>query len=269
MAFFTTSFILFALAGLALLGGVALFLRRHARFALAFVALALALAAAGSIVSYREAQDRAVKAYATEVDAGRKPVLVKRYREAAELLREISLSKPDKDALAKAVTLLLPFENEKDAQIVASDCPDAQTLLLYAKALQMAGAYDGHMTNRNVAENEALQKLAAAIPERYSGDLADKILPFRHLIENMKREAEREAERDAENAKAHEQAMKEGRYGDLRPGDAEERIEAAMGEPERVNVSETAEGEIKQYVFLHNSKYVYVYTKQGVVTEIK
>lgn len=269
MIFIANSVVCFVLAGIAVFAGLVLFFRHHARFAVASVAVAFAFVAAGSILNYREAQDRAVKAYASDVGTERKPVLIKKYKEAEEILRDASLSKPDKEALAKAVTLLLPFENEADAESVAAECPDAPVLLLYAKALQAAGAYDGHMTNRNVAENEALQKLAAALPEQYKGVMSDKIAPFRQLIENMKHEADKEAKRDAENAKAHEQAMKEGRYGDLRPGDSDERVTAAMGEPERVNVSQTAEGEIKQYVFHHNSKYIYVYTKNGVVTEIK
>lgn len=269
MAFFKSSVIFFVLAGVAFIIGAVLILRHRVRLAVAAAVCAFLLVATGGILSYRESQMQAIQAYTAEVDAGRKQTLIRKYQEAVELLRNVSTANPDKERTARAVALLQPVASGEEADSVASECPDANVLLCYAEALQIVSSYDGHITNRNVAENEPLQKLVEAIPVPYQGTLMERIVPFRQLIENRKSEAEREAELDAENAKAHEQAMREGHYGALRPGDAEEKVTAAMGEPDRVNESQTADGVIRQYVFRHNSKYVYVYTKNGVVTEVK
>ena len=97
----------------------------------------------------------------------------------------------------------------------------------------------------------------------------DKIIPFKRLILGMEKEAKKQAKLDAENAASHKQSMKEGQYGNIRSGDPEEKIPAAMGQPDHVNSSKTSDGEIKQYVFNHNGKNFYVYTKNGVVTEVR
>ena len=168
-----------------------------------------------------------------------------------------------------ALELLHDFDSAQIAEKMADDCPNADVLITYAKAMKQVSTYGGHMTNINVNENAELQKLVASFPDNYNGILQDKIIPFKRLILGMEKEAKKQAKLDAENAASHKQSMKEGQYGNIRSGDPEEKIPAAMGQPDHVNSSKTSDGEIKQYVFNHNGKNFYVYTKNGVVTEVR
>ena len=98
--------------------------------------------------------------------------------------------------------------------------------------------------------------------------MADKIVPFQRLIISMNEEAAKEAKLDKENAKKHAEKLSQGKYGGIHPGDSEANITAAYGEPSRVNVSEGEGKKMKQYVFNHNGKSIYVYTQDGIVTDV-
>lgn len=84
----------------------------------------------------------------------------------------------------------------------------------------------------------------------------------------MCKEAEHETKLDKENAQKHAANLSQGKYGGIHPGDSETKIAAAMGQPSRVNVTNGEGAELKQYVFNHNGKSVYVYTRDGVVTDV-
>lgn len=254
---------------LAFAAGGILFHRRRYPFAMVAVMLGIIAAAVGGINGFHEMKAQVVSEYNQELDAEHKAALVKSYRQAVDILKEASFSKPDQEKLSKAIALLRDFESARIASEMESDCPDTDALLTYARAMRQVSTYDGHMTNLNVNENGELQELAASLPDDYHGVLAEKILPFKRLIVGMENEAKKQAKLDEENAATHKKSMEEGKYGNLRPGDVEEKITAAMGKPDHINFSTTADGNIKQYVFYHSGKTFYVYTKNGVVTEIR
>lgn len=249
-------------------GGIFLHRRRYP-FAMAAVMLGIMAAVVGGINGFHEMKAQVVSEYSQELDAEYKASLIKSYRQAVDILQEANFSKPDQEQLSKAISLLHDFESARIAEEMESECPDTDVLLTYAKAMRQVSTYDGHMTNLNVNENKELQDLASALPDGYQGALSGKIVPFKRLIIGMENEAKKQAKLDEENAATHKKSMEEGKYGNLRPGDVEEKITAAMGKPDHINVSPTADGDIKQYVFYHSSKTFYVYTKNGVVTEIR
>lgn len=249
-------------------GGI--FLRRR-RYPLAILAVILGVIAAviGGINSFHEMKAQVVHEYSQELDGEYKASLVKKYQQAVNILQGLSFTKPDQEQIDKAIELLHDFESAQIVEKMAGDCPDTDVLIVYAKAMKQVSTYGGHMTNMNVNENTELQRLVASFPDNYNGVLHDKIIPFKRLIMGMENEAKKQAKLDAENAASHQKAMKEGQYGNIRPGDPEEKIPAAMGQPDHINSSKTSDGEIKQYVFKHNGKYIYVYTQNGLVTEVR
>ncbi|TYZ23331.1 hypothetical protein [Selenomonas ruminis] len=262
MLFLACPLLVFAVGGI--------FLRRR-RYPLAALAVLLGVVAAviGGINGFHEMKAQVVHEYSQELDGEYKAALAKKYQQALSILQGLSFTKPDPEQIDKALELLHDFDSAQIAEKMADDCPNADALITYAKAMKQVSTYGGHMTNMNVNENTELQKLVASFPENYNGVLQDKIIPFRRLIIGMEKEAKKQAKLDAENAASHKQSMKEGQYGNIRPGDPEEKISAAMGQPDHVNSSKTSDGEIKQYVFNHNGKNFYVYTKNGVVTEVR
>ncbi len=249
-------------------GGI-FFKRRRYPLALLAVIMGIVAAVVGGINGFHEMKGQVVSEYSEELDSEYKTALLKKYQQAEDILRDISFSKPDQKKIDYALNLLHDFDSDSVAEKMAVDCPDAAVLKTYAKAMREVSTYDGHMTNLNVLENKTLQQLAADLPDNYNGALADKIIPFKRLIIGMENEAKKQAASDAQNAEKHKKSLEEGKYGNLRPGDSEEKVTAAMGKPDRINASETKEGSIKQYVFHHNGKSIYVYTKDGVVTEVR
>ena len=161
-----------------------------------------------------------------------------------------------------------PFQNAHMVEALNGSCPDADMLLAYAEAMNQVAAYRGHMSNKDVAGDRKLLSIVQDMPEGYKGTLAEKIVPFRRLIIAMNEAAEKEAELDKKNAQKHAANLSKGKYGGIHPGDSEDNITAAYGEPSRVNVSEGEGKKMKQYVFNHNGKSIYVYTQDGIVTDV-
>ena len=265
-----TSLILLVLCPVILLAiSIWMMVRHQYHMAMVLIGIAIAVGAAGGIKGYYEMDARAKQATEISFDATQQESLIRRYQQGVEILEGQTLSNPDEAKLKEAVKLLTVFENDPLDGTVQKDCPDAKVLLQYAKAMHQAAAYNGHMTNQDVAKNPQLLSLVQDMPDYYQGKMADKIVPFRRLVLAMDAEAEKQAKLDAENAAKHQQNLMEGKYGNLRPGDSEDQITAAMGQPDHVNISHTNEGDLKQYVFRHNSRAIYVYAKNGIVTEVR
>ena len=263
------SLILLALCPVMLLAfSIRMMVRHQYHIALLLIAAAIAVGAVGGVKGYYEMDAQAKQATETSFDTTQRESLIHRYQQAVEILDAQSLSHPDEAKLGEAVKFLAVFEDDSLGGKVQKDCPDAKVLLQYAKAMRQAATYNGHMTNQDVNKDEQLLSLVQNLPDNYQGKMADKIVAFRRLVIAMNAEAEKQAKLDAENAAKYQQNLTEGKYGNLRSGDSEDQITAAMGQPDHVNTSHTNEGDLKQYVFRHNSKSIYVYVKNGVVTEV-
>ena len=243
--------------------------RHRYHVAMLFIGIAVCTAAVGGLNGYREMDAQAKQATESSFDTTQRVALAHRYQQAVEILQTQEFSHPDAQKLSDAVKFLTVFEDKEIVEKMQADCPDALVLLQYAKAMRQAASYNGHITNQDVNKDQQLLSLVQDLPEQYQGKLADKIVAFRRLIIAMNAEAEKQAKLDADNEAKHEQNLSQGKYGNLCPGDSEDKVTAAMGQPDHVNASQTSDGDLKQYVFRHNSKSIYVYTKNGIVTEVR
>ena len=241
--------------------------RRYQLTAL-FICLAIAVGFIGGGRSYQEMESRTKSNAVSGYDQDQKENLTGRYEQAAAILEQLSFSHPDRDKAEEAVRLLRDFADDRVVENLEGACPDAKMLLAYAEAMNQVASYRGHMTNKDVAADRKLLSLVQDMPGGYKGRLAEKIVPFQRLIIAMNEEAEKEARLDKENARKHAQNLTRGKYGGIKPGDSEDNITAAFGEPSRVNVTEGEGAKMKQYVFNHNGKSIYVYTKDGIVTDV-
>jgi len=134
--------------------------------------------------------------------------------------------------------------------------------------MDQVASYRGRMTNQDVHADRKLLSIVQDMPAGYQGKLAEKIVPFQRLIIAMNDEAEKEVKLDKENAQKHAENLSQGKYGGIRPGDSENNITAAFGKPARVSETDENGQHLKQYVFNHNGKSIYVYTKDGIVTDV-
>lgn len=245
------------------------FFRQHNyKMTALFVCLAVTVGFIGGVKGYGEMDTRTKSTTASTFDRDQKENMTRRYEQAVSILKGLNFNHPDREKAEEAVHLLQDFH---DAQLLTSldgACPDAEMLLSYAEAMNQVAAYRGHMSNKDVAGDRKLLSIVQDMPESYKGTLAEKIVPFRRLIIAMNEAAEKEAELDKKNAQKHAANLSKGKYGGIHPGDSEDNITAAYGEPSRVNVSEGEGKKMKQYVFNHNGKSIYVYTKDGIVTDV-
>lgn len=244
------------------------FRQRNVKMTAVFVCLAIAVGIIGGIKGYQELDSRTKTNTVTAFDRDQKENLTQRYEQAVNILEQLNFSHPDREKAEEAVRLLRDFGDEQVKDTLDGACPDAAMLLSYAEAMNQVSTYRGHLTNKDVANDRKLLSIVQDMPEGYKGMLSEKIVPFRRLIIAMNEEAEKEARLDKENAQKHAKNLSQGKYGGIKPGDSEDNITAAMGEPARVNVTEGEGQNLKQYVFNHNGKSIYVYTKDGVVTDV-
>lgn len=253
---------------LLLLVAVRYFRQRNYKMTAIFVLLALSVGFIGGFKGYGEMDSRTKSTTASNFDRDQRENLTQRYEQAAAILAQLNINHPDREKTEEAVRLLQDFRDEQMVAMLDGACPDAAMLLSYAEAMEQVATYRGHMTNKDVHADRKLLSIVQDMPEHYKGKLAEKIVPFQRLIISMNAEAEKELKLDQENAKKHAQNLSAGKYGGIRPGDSEDNITAAFGKPARV--SETSEGgqQLKQYVFNHNGKSIYVYTKDGIVTDV-
>lgn len=233
-----------------------------------FVLLALSVGAVGGITGYGEMENSAKHSTESNYARDQRENQTRRYEQALEILVHLDFNHPDREKSEEAVRLLQDFADKDLASQLEGSCPDAQMLLAYAEAMNQVALYRGHMTNKDVAADRKLLSIVQDMPEGYQGRLSEKILPFQRLIVAMCKEAEHETRLDKENAQKHAANLSQGKYGGIHPGDSETKIAAAMGKPSRVNVTNGEGAELKQYVFNHNGKSVYVYTRDGVVTDV-
>lgn len=245
------------------------YFRQHKlKMTVIFVCLALAVGIIGGIRGYQEMDSRTKTSTVSAFDRDQKENLTRRYEQAVAILQQLNFSHPDREKAEEAVRLLRDFSDEQVVENLEGACPDAAMLLSYAEAMSQVATYRGHLTNKDVANDRKLLSIVQDMPSGYKGKLAEKIVPFQRLIISMNEEAEKEARLDKENAAKHAQKLSQGKYGGIRPGDSEDNITAAFGEPVRVNVTQGEGQELKQYVFNHNGKSIYVYTKDGIVTDV-
>lgn len=253
---------------LLLLVAVRYFRQRNYKMTAIFVLLALSVGFIGGFKGYGEMDSRTKSTTASNFDRDQRENLTQRYEQAAAILAQLNINHPDREKTEEAVRLLQDFRDEQMVEMLDGACPDAAMLLSYAEAMEQVATYRGHMTNKDVHADRKLLSIVQDMPTDYKGKMAEKIVPFQRLIISMNAEAEKELKLDQENAKKHAQNLSAGKYGGIRPGDSEDNITAAFGKPARV--SETSEGgqQLKQYVFNHNGKSIYVYTKDGIVTDV-
>jgi len=244
------------------------FRQRNYRWTALFVCLAIVVGLVGALKGYGEMDNRTKNTTASTFGRDQKENVKGRYDQALELLRNLDFNHPDQDKAEEAVHLLQDFNNQQMVDSLEGACPDAEMLLAYAEAMNQIAAYHGHMTNKDVAADRKLLSIVQDMPAGYKGILAEKIVPFRRLIISMNAAAEKETKLDKENAQKHAEKMSQGKYGGIHPGDSENNITAAYGEPSRVNVTQDGERTVKQYVFNHDGKSIYVYTSDGIVTDV-
>lgn len=244
------------------------FRHRRIKMTILFVCLAVAVGAIGGIRGYQEMDGRAKESTVSNFDRDQKENMTRRYEQAVNILNQLNFAHPDREKTEEAMKLLRDFDDEQVVASLEGACPDAPVLLAYAEAMNQVATYRGHMTNKDVAGDRKLLSIVQDMPQGYKGKLADKIVPFQRMIISMNEEAAKEAKLDKENAKKHAEKLSQGKYGGIHPGDSEDNITAAMGEPVRVNVTQGEGQNLKQYVFNHNGKSIYVYTKDGVVTDV-
>ncbi|SHK84846.1 hypothetical protein SAMN05216582_12070 [Selenomonas ruminantium] len=244
------------------------FRHRNYRMTALLLCLAIAVGLIGGMKGYQEMDSTAKNNTISNYDRDQKENMTRRYEQAVAILEHINFSHPDREKIEEAVRLLRDFEDKKVVENLEGACPDADVLLAYAEAMNQVASYRGHMTNKDVAADRKLLSIVQDMPAGYKGKLAEKIVPFQRLIISMNEEAEKESRLDRENAQKHAQNLTQGKYGGIKPGDSEDIITAAMGEPVRVNVTQGDGKEMKQYVFNHNGKSIYVYTKDGIVTDV-
>lgn len=244
------------------------FRRRRMKMTAVLVCLAVAVGLIGGIKGYQEVDSRTKNNTVSAFDRDQKENLTQRYEQAVNILNQLNFSHPNREKTEEAVRLLRDFDDAQVVETLDGACPDAAMLLSYAEAMNQVATYRGHLTNKDVANDRKLLSIVQDMPEGYKGKLAEKIVSFRRLIIAMNEEAEKEAKLDKENAQKHAENLSQGKYGGIKPGDSEDNITAAMGEPARVNVTEGEGQHLKQYVFNHNGKSIYVYTKDGVVTDV-
>lgn len=188
----------------------------------------------------------------------------KDYHGAIKLLAAASLGHLEADALKKAQEAL--------EKVAASSCAgepefrDTPVLLAHTRLLLAASTYKEGLKSIEVSKDKELLALAAEIPTDYQGELAGKILPVRQIIFSMKAQGEKELQQDARDMEEYQENLRQGRSGLIAKGDPESKLVSVLGQPDHVN---EPSADLKQYVFLHNSHNVYVYTKNGVVTEVR
>ncbi|MCR5757000.1 MAG: hypothetical protein K6F95_03735 [Selenomonas sp.] len=233
-----------------------------------FVCLAVAVGFIGGLKGYGEMDKRTKSTTESTFDRDQKENVTRRYDEAVDLLQELDFNHPDREKAEQAVRLLQDFQDEQLVDNLDGSCPDAGVLLAYAEAMNQIATYRGHLTNRDVAGDRKLLSIVQDMPASYKGKLAEKIVPLRRLIISMNEAAAKEAKVDKENAQKHAENLSQGKYGGIHPGDSEDNITAAYGEPSRVNVTQGEGATVKQYVFDHNGRSIYVYTKDGIVTDV-
>ena len=245
------------------------FFRQHSyKMTVLFVVLAVAVGFIGGLKGYGEMDSRTKSNTASTFEHDQREKLTERYEQALDILSQLNFNHPDREKTEEAVRLLHDFQDEQMVNTLDGACPDARMLLAYAEAMNQVASYRGHITNQDVNKDRKLLSLIQDMPADYKGRLAEKIVPFRRLIVAMNEEGEKETRLDKENAQKHAQNLSQGKYGGIHPGDSEDNITAAYGEPSRVNVSEGEGKKMKQYVFNHNGKSIYVYTQDGIVTDV-
>ena len=245
------------------------FFRQKAyRLTAIFIALAVLTGICGGVKGYEEMDSRAQGNTVSSFERDQLENMSQRYEQAVAILKQLDFNHPDKEKAAEAVQLLRNFQDEQLAQRLDGACPNAQTLLAYAEAMEQVAGYRGRLANKDVNADRKLLSIVQDMPEAYEGVLAEKIVPFRRLIIAMNAAGEKETKLDRENAQKHAQNLSRGKYGGIRAGDSEDNITAALGEPVRVSENSDNGQIMKQYVFNHNGRSIYVYTKDGIVTDV-
>lgn len=243
--------------------------RRQAGLVLLSVML-LVLAVGGyGVCMFRDSSQQAVEAQVSSYESSTLEQAEASYQEALVLLRAVSLQNADVRSLKAAQQDLESIdENGHLAEALVKKYPDVPVLLSYTKLLLAVSRYEEGLNSRQVARDAALVEAAGAIPPQYAGELADKILPVRTMILAMKAEGDKKSQQDAQDLALHKEKMEQGEYGIIAKGDPESKLVPALGQPVYVN-DQAGDDEPRQYVFLHNSHNIYVYTKNGIVTDIR
>lgn len=248
------------------------FVRRGRRKAgtvlILMVSLLVAVGSYG-VCMFRDSSQQAVEAQVSSYESSTLEQAETSYQEAVVLLRAVSLQNADIRSLKAAQQDLEAIDgNGHMADILVEKYPDVPVLLSYTKLLLAVSRHEEGLSSRVVAQDGPMVEAALAIPAQYAGTLAEKILPVRNMILAMKSEGDKKSQQDARDMAEHKEKMEQGEYGLIAKGDPESKLVPAFGQPLYVNEG-TDKDEPKQYVFRHNSRNIYVYTKNGIVTDVR
>lgn len=243
--------------------------RRQAGIGLILVTFAFLAVGGYGVRMFRDSSQQAVKAQVSSYEKSTMEQADNCYKEALVLLRSVSLENPDGRTLKAALQDLESIEsNGHMASALAEKYHDAPVLLSYTKLLLAASRHEEGLNSKLVAQDVQLVEAAQDIPEHYAGTLSEKIMPVRQIILAMKADGDKQAQQAAQDMAQHKENLSKGEYGIVAKGDPESKLVPAFGQPAYVN-EQAGEGEPKQYVFNHNSRNIYVYTKNGIVTDVR
>ena len=250
---------------------VSLWCRGKHQAGIALISMIVLLLSVGGygICMFRDSSQKAVEAQVISYESSTLEQAENSYQEALVLLRAASLQNADVRSLKAALQDLEAIDgNGHMSEVLEKKYPDVPVLLSYTKLLLAASRHEEGLNSRLVAQDSAMVTAAQEIPSQYAGQLSDKILPARNLILAMKTEGDKKSQQDARDLAQHKEKMEQGEYGIIAKGDPESQLVPALGQPAYVN-EQAGKDEPKQYVFLHNSHNIYVYTKNGIVTDIR
>lgn len=138
----------------------------------------------------------------------------------------------------------------------------------YAALYNYANAME-YYNNDKKGLNDIAYHYLEKVPEDYSDEFSDDIIKLKKKIkdEEDRERNNREFRYKLEHEIDHELDEIAARH--VFVGDIESKIERVYGEPETVNKHTSQYGVSKQYVYRRGDKTMYIYTEDGIVTDIQ
>lgn len=175
------------------------------------------------------------------------------YNNAVAILDKKYCNEKDYETARGLLDVFRRTPDDKELADAVLSYKDAKVLYDYADAM---ATYEGHDSRVAMDQYKRALDKFEAIPPKYVGVLADKIAENHLMVEKDYIQAKGFVEGAAREA-AEEKAA------NIAIGEPEGKITQVLGAPDKVNTSENASGESKQYVYSGNR---YVYTVNGVIT---
>lgn len=224
---------------------------------LSMVCLIIALFSSCQVMEKQERAER-YEAFITEMD--------KDYDEAVSIIANNKSGYYSDDELKDLSLKLAPYGDtdhflkieidyfgKEMVYSVINRHSNGRMLYHYVKAIHI---YIGDSTIKNIYRTNAEQYKAAydeinKIPDKYSGEFAEKIKAEKKYLKSA-----------YEKAEGLLKAVQEDEEKTLHIGDSELKIEEIYGKPIKVNISQNAYSDHKQYVYDN----MFIYVDDGMVT---